>query len=281
MAKAEGIKSGQKDLTFLRLEPVIEILKAAIWTGRIAEERPVSILLIAEQESAKTELLKFFYGTPTLKYKSDLTSRGLQKDAKEIEAGKIRHLVLLDIIRIVHHGRGVSERTLQNLAALMEEGESETSDAGETFTWKGFPRIGVLMAITPKFFESRQGGWRKTGFLTRFLPVCYRYSPETVHAVHTAIRNGHHPPVPKPIETGESPAFNRGVRIPPKESLMIQREAESLGQKMKVYGFRYQHAMRALSKAHAIIKGRGTVDFADVEKIVEWSKFFTMEQIEL
>lgn len=239
------------------------------------------MLLIAEQESAKTEILKFFHGTPTLKYKSDLTSKGIQKDAREIEEGKIRHLVLLDIIRIVHHGRGVSERTLQNLAALMEEGESETSDAGETFTWKNFPRIGVLMAITPQFFVSRQGGWRRTGFLTRFLPISYKYSKNTVHAVHNAIRNGHHPPKPQPLETGNGPAFNRAVSIPEKESLLIQTRAEALGEAMQVYGFRYQRALRSLAKAQATIMGRNTVSFTDVQKVLEWSRFFSMEKIEL
>ena len=105
---------------FVKLEPILEIIRAAIWTGRLADEKPVSIMLVAEQESAKTEALKYFRGTSTLKYVTDLTARGLNPNKQEIESNRVRHLVLLDLIRIVSHGRSISDRTLQSLASLMD-----------------------------------------------------------------------------------------------------------------------------------------------------------------
>lgn len=264
--------------SLLRLEPVLEIIKASIWTGRLSDEKPVSIMLVAAQESAKTESLKYFRGTPTLKFVSDLTSRGLIPYKNDIESGRIRHIVLLDLVRIISHGRNIADRTLQTLASLMEEGESETSDAGGRDSWKDFPRIGVLMALTPAFFKSKRGKWRETGFLTRFVPVSFYYSEQTVHEIHMSIAAGHQLPLPQ----GETiPPLNFAVHCEAKHSATLARRAEELGTIMKSYGFRYQRIMRALAKAQARMQGRGTVNSDDVGKVLGWSEFFTDKEIEL
>lgn len=262
----------------IRLEPVIEILKASIWTGRLADEKPVSAMLIAEQESAKTECLKYFNGTFTLKYVSDITSKGLSPYKHDIEKGAMRHLVILDLVRIVSHGRSVADRTLQALASLMEEGESETSDPGGQNTWQNFPRIGVLTAITPSYFMSKRGKWRQTGFLTRFIPVSFSYTRETVHRIHDAIANGHKVSPPR---AEKLPELGCQVAMPPKFSIPITRRAEELGERMKTYGFRYHRVLRSLAKAQALIDKRGEVSQADIAKVLEWSEFFTEKPIEI
>jgi hypothetical protein len=268
----------EKRVSFLRLAPVIEILRAAIWTGRLSDEKAVSVMLIAEQESAKTEMLKFFRNTSTLAYISDLTSRGLSKHKDAIERGRIRHLVLLDLVRIISHARSVQERTFQLLAALMEEGESETLDAGGSVTWEGFPRIGALMALTPKFFHSKRGRWRETGFLTRFLPISFAYSERTAHEIHLAIAAGHQLPGPHPEPLPEQ---NCQISIANQHALTLSRRSEELGKEMQSYGFRYQRGLRALAKAQARISGRGAVNDQDIGKVLSWSQFFTEKAIEL
>jgi len=272
------VKHMSSKLSLLRLEPILEILKAAIWTGRLSDEKPVSIMLVAVQESAKTESLKYFRGTPTLRFISDLTSRGLISYKNDIQTGAVRHIVLLDLVRIIAHGRNIADRTLQTLASLMEEGESETADAGGTTSWKDFPKIGVLMALTPAFFKSKRGKWRDTGFLTRFVPVSFFYSPEAVHEIHMAIAAGHQLPVPK----GEIiPPLNFAVHCEAKYAATLAHRAEELGIIMRSYGFRYQRIMRALAKAQARMQGRGAVNAEDVGKVLGWSEFFTDKEIEL
>ena len=235
-------------------------------------------MLIAEQESAKTEALKFFRGTPTLAYISDLTSRGINAYKDVIEHGKLRHIVLLDLVRILAHGKGVSERTIQTLASLMEEGESETADAGGKTGWEGFPRIGALMGITTPFFKAKRGKWRQTGFLTRFVPVCFRYRQTTVEAIHRSIAHGDKLPMPHP-----EPIPSNDVQIfcEEKWANIISTRAGSLGVAMKSYGFRYHRILRALAKAQARISGRGMVKAEDIDKVMYWSEFFTDKEVEL
>lgn len=271
-------KRTKKNVNFVRLEPILELLRAAIWSARLGDEKPVSVLLVAEQESAKTEMLKYFAGTSTLAYISDLTSRGLRKHKDAIERGKIRHLVLLDLVRVIAHGRSVQERTFQTLAALMEEGESETLDAGGSSEWVGFPRIGCLMALTPAFFRSKRGRWRETGFMTRFVPVSFKYTEETKHAIHMSIGAGMQLPPSHPEKISE---FSYGITIADKYSRVIVSRAEELGNMMQTYGFRYQKSLRSLAKANALLNKRNSVNDADIGKVLGWSEFFTQKEIEI
>jgi hypothetical protein len=263
----------------IKLEPIIAIIRAAIWTGILSDEKPVSVMLIAEQESAKTEALKFFRGTSTLQYLSDLTSRGMNPYKDEIQRGKLRHIVLLDLVRILCHGKGVSERTIQTLASLMEEGESETADGGGRTTWDNFPKIGALMGITPSFFKSKRGKWRQTGFLTRFVPVCFKYKDTTVDEIHAKIASGMKLPIAHP--ESNLPPLPCQIFCEDKFSQQISIRAKTLGQRMDSYGFRYHRILRALAKAQARIRGRGFVNDQDVSQVMRWSEFFTDKEIEL
>lgn len=256
----------------------MSILRAALWTGKLSDEKPVSVMLIAVQESAKTEAMKYFRGTPTIRYLSDLTSRGLNHFKADIQSGKIKHIMLLDLVRILSHGKGVSERTIQTLASLMEEGESETADAGGSEKWENFPRIGALMGITPSFFKSKRGKWRQTGFMTRFVPVCFKYKDKTVNEIHDAIANGQHAPTPR-AENIPHEAYQ--IKCPPEMSKLLAIRAKMLGQQMKSYGFRYHRILRALAKAQARINEVGTVDASHVRTVLGWADFFTDKEIEL
>lgn len=258
--------------TFIRLEPIIEIVRSAIWTGRVGDSRPVSVLLIAEQESAKTEVLKHFAGTKTLKYISDLTSKGLAGYKNDIMSGRIRHIVIMDLVRILSHGKGVSDRCVQTLSSLMEEGEGETSDGGGINSWgSDFPRLGALMSVTPAFYRGKAGNWRKTGFMTRFLPVRFSYSEKTVMLIHRSISNGGSLPDAKPEVL---PTLAQMVKLEARHADMIGAIAQRLGAQNEVYGFRFHRVLRTLAKARALQDGRSHVSKKDVEKIEEWSLFF-------
>lgn len=272
------MKRAETQDRLIRMEPILNILRAALWSGKVSDEKPVSVMLIAEQESAKTEALKYFRGTPTIRYFSDITSRGIASYRTRIQEGTLKHIVILDLVRILSHGRGTSERTVQTLASLMEEGESEVSDAGGREEWKDFPRIGVLMGITPAFFKMKRGRWRQTGFLTRFVPVSFHYTDATVKEIHRAIANGAHTPGPHPEHIPHE-AFT--VNCNAAMSKLISLRAEMLGKQMRAYGFRYHRIMRALAKAQARIEGWGTVKPEHVEKIIEWSNLFTDKAVEL
>jgi len=257
---------------FVRLEPVLTIIQAAIWTGRISKENPISICLVADQESAKTQSLLYFKNTSTLKYFSDVTSKPLGSFKGDIETKRLRHIVLLDLVRILTHGRGVGERTTQYLAGLMEEGQAITADAGGIQDWAGMPKVGVLMALTPDYYLSNRGKWRKTGFLTRFVRVWFDYSNDTQHVIHKAIQNGFALP---DARTEALPPDGQIIEIKAPQAEAIASMASTFSEIELVYGFRYHKQMRALAKALALIEGVHEVTDSHVRKLLSWQRFFT------
>ena len=261
------------------LKRISELIETVIWTGSVRDEDPVSAVLIAPQESAKTELLKQYRGTVSLEFFSDLTARGLTAFKSDIESGRLRHIVLLDLIRILAHPRVTADRTIQTIAGLIEEGQANIADAGGVERWKGdvkLPRIGALIGVTPAVYERKRKMFRDTGFMSRFLPVRYSYSEKTSKAIHYAIEHGTPKPSATPIKLPEKKLY---ARISPQIATLVKDLGQSLGVSENTYGFRWHRAMRCLAKARAIKNRRGVVTLEDFRVIENWCEFFEGEVI--
>lgn len=258
----------------VNVSPLLELLRAAIWTGILADDDPVSVVLIAPQESAKTEMLKYFRGTRSLEFFSDLTSYGIYEFKSEIENEKLRHIVILDLVRIMSHPRTTSERTIQTIASLIEDGQMTVADGGGV-SWRNeklvLPRIGSLMGVTPEIYYRKRKMFRDTGFMSRFLPVRYTFSDSTAKQVHFAIRNGNKKPEPHPLILPEK---RMKAVIPDKIAKLVQNSAYDLGHQESTWGFRWHRSLRALIKAHAISENRFNVEESDYIKLCQWFEFF-------
>jgi hypothetical protein len=259
-------------ISLIRLEPILKILEATIWTGKVSGEQPVSLMLIASQESAKTSAMKHFRGTSTLQYLADVTGNGVLAYKSKIEARELRHFMLNDLTRILAHSKGVGDRTLQTFATLMEEGESESSDPSGRTKWEGWPTVGVIMGITPQFYNARQRRWTATGFATRFLPIRFSYRESTQDLIHDRIRTEKSAPQAHPINFKEK--GQTVVKLPDSLGMALQERAKSLGVMHDTYGFRFHRAMRRLAKGRALSQDRGVVNSTDIKAVLEWSRFF-------
>lgn len=262
--------------TFLRLAVPLQIIQTAIWTGRVADEIPVSILLVAPQESAKSAVLKYWSKTPTLKYYQDLTAKPLGELRPKIENGDIRHIVLLDLIPVASHAKGASARIFAALGALMEEGQADTADAGGTVEWKGMPNCGILAAITPEAYKDQRRQWWKSGFATRIIKVGFQYQLDTVNLVHDAIRKNHQLPDPR---CEKLPGKNVSISIDPKFTRKIQEICQQWATGEQVYGFRFHRRLRTLVKARALISKRKYVIKKDLDEVLSWMPFFNIEPL--
>jgi len=255
----------------IRLEPVLEILQAILWTGRLSTEAPVSACLVADSQSAKSECLKYFALTPTIKLFTDVTSKGIIEQIRLIELKRLRHIVLMDLHMVVSHNRYTADRTLLTLGGLMEEGLAGIADAGGETKFEGMPRIGVLMGVTPGYYHQRRGHWRRTGFLSRFLTVTYVYSEGTKAKIHEAIRDGFVLPDPR---NEALPEDAQDVTIREEDASLLMEQARLWGTEQKDPAYRYHKQLRRLLKASALIHGRHTTDTSDISRIIKWMRFF-------
>lgn len=271
--KTNGLttKKDSAPVNLIRMEPILKIIQAVIWTGRISQENPVSLCLIARQESAKSQAILYFSATPTLRCFSDITAKPLSSMRNDIEMKKLRHIVLLDLVRVMTHGKGVASRTLQSLAGLMEEGQATTADAGGVQEWKGMPKIGVIMAVTPEYYLRSRGAWRATGFITRFLRLWFEYSNDTRDLVHNAISEG--ASLSEPISES-LPEDGQIVELGVKQAEAITSLAHQFAELEATYGFRFHKQMRTLAKALALIDGKREVSDKHIRQLAAWQRFF-------
>jgi hypothetical protein len=215
--------------------------------------------------------MQYFEQTSTLRYLTDVTSKGILAEIGQIERQQLRHLVLLDLHMVVSHNRYTTDRTLLTLGALMEEGAASIHDAGGEIRLRGMPKIGVIMATTPEYFRSRRGHWRATGFLTRFLTVHYTYSEDTRIQIHTAIKNGVKLPDPR---NENLPQFPVWVEVPAPQANILMALSQAWGNVERDPAFRFHRQIRRLAQACALMDGRVQVSDDDVARVIDWSRFF-------
>jgi hypothetical protein len=50
----------------IKVKPILDIVETALWTGALANEKPLSILLIASVGNGKSEILRKSYRPPKI-----------------------------------------------------------------------------------------------------------------------------------------------------------------------------------------------------------------------
>ncbi len=251
----------------IKLTRPLEIIESAIYTGRLLNSNPVSLILVASPESAKSQLLLHFKQTKTLRYFSSITSKPLLELRPEIEAGTITHLVLPDLIAVSAHQPKVTFRLFAYLAVLMEEGGIEFADAVNKIQFNSQSRLGLLAATTPSYYHDQRTVWNRTGLLSRFVSVNFSYSDTTVKEIHDAIQSGFNVPDGKCMNL---PDKKVDVVIGGRESEAIRSMAIGLASKYMTYGFRYHRSLRALARGRALSQGRHAVNSDDVAVVQSW-----------
>lgn len=255
----------------IRLTEVLDLVAAVIWSGRVADSTPVSAILVATPESAKTQVLMHYYGTKTLQYFSSVTAKPLLDLKPQIEAGRIRHIVLPELVSTSAHARDTTARLLITLSMLMEDGATTYADAGRTVEFQGLPRIGLIGAMTPTFYSDNRLRWVRYGFLTRVLGIHFDYSEPTIQNIHELIRTGAPIPPPAPLEL---PDKSIPVSLPDRLATRISELALDLAKKYESKGFRFHRALRTLAKARALSQGRYVVENDDLVTLMGWIKYF-------
>lgn len=82
----------------IKLEELEKLIEITLLTGYIRDERPVSLLITADPESGKTELVKKAKRVKGIPYLTDATAWGIiDKYWDAIEQGKVRHITIPDL----------------------------------------------------------------------------------------------------------------------------------------------------------------------------------------
>lgn len=246
------------------LEKLIEI---TLFTGYIKDERPVSLLIVAQPESGKTELVKKAKRVKGVLYLTDATAWGIiNKHWDDIESRKVRHIIIPDLTVPLGKQTETRKALTRFLSALIEEGVVELqSFVVDKVAKTEDLRCGLISTITPAALNDQRSGWKKFGFMSRLLPVSYGYSASTVDAIFQSILI-HQYKQEKPFNT-KLPDNDAEVKLPETYATNASMLARFLAQAEGIYGFRYQKQLQTLMMGCALYHGRSEVNDDDYKFI--------------
>ncbi len=254
------------------------LIELALYSGYIHQERPVNMLIIAPPESGKSEMLLHFRKNRGVKVPTDITAyKILEQYGDDMAKGKIKHLIIPDLITPVSKKQETAVQFVGFLNALIEEGVINYQSFLITKNYANRPaRVGLLTSITPEYLKDTRHRLINAGFMSRLLPVCYSYNESTVGRIrqYLASRNYHQD---GSIEVN-LPRAEKVIELPLPMTERIVERASILGQATQTYGFRYQRQLQVLAMANALKCRRDVVTEEDVETILRLSLLMNMRE---
>jgi hypothetical protein len=254
----------------IQVDDLIRLVNLVLLTGRVKNAKPVSMLLIGDTETGKTQILEVFMNLKPVIWANDLSAHVIVDEvAPEVEKGKT-HILIPDLLKVLGHQRVVTRNTMTMLNSIMEEGLKNVMFFGTRREFKQPVRCGVVAAITRDAYDAREKYWSSIGFVGRCIPVSYSYSDQTKLKIHEHIRKGF-PPKMIDIITGRPTNVEISSKIAEKvQDLAIAIIPFSTG-------FRLHKQLRALVQAHALYCGRSKVKMQDFEETRGLAKFLSLD----
>jgi hypothetical protein len=268
-----------------KTEKIEKLIECALISGFVKDDVPLSIMLIAPPETAKTSILLGFDCYKTYET-MDLSPKGIRDYIiPKLNSNEIHHIILPDLVKTISHKATTVMATISFLNALVEEGVKHDIFFGQEFTLDKRVTCGLITSVTNDFFFKVFKKWNDIGFVTRFLPISYDYSPETIREIHKLIQENVFFKDKKEIKK-EHLKESYNITIPKDVSSWISLKAQELAKKEgtlklqirtqggkiqfikpNIKGFRLQRQLRQIARSLALIRDcqQPAVTWEDIE----------------
>lgn len=272
------------------INTILELLELVVLTGHIKGEQPVSALVSAPPEAGKTTMVMKFVTNEGLVVLTDCTAFGIMRDyGQSIAQGRVKHLVIPDLIRPMSRGKDTVHSLVAFLNALIEEGVVSISTYAEHVGVQNpgndvqIPvRCGLITTMARGILLDGRHHWARMGFMSRLLPISYTYNASTQVDIHRSIANRDYLS-DSPIRLNLPPE-DVEIRLQPPQTDDLVTLASGLNSiaatsnnPERVYGFRLQKHLQRLAMASALKHGRDIVTQEDVDYLRSLSGCINLE----
>lgn len=270
----------------LKTNGIERLIELSLISGYIKDNTaPLSLILISYPETAKTSMILKFDCEHTVET-SDLSAKPIADViVPQLRTDKLHHILIPDMVKVLSHRETTVNTTIAFLNALMEEGVKQNLFFGQRFDFDKRVKCGLITAVTFDFYYKMFRRWREIGFTTRFLPVSFRYSRETVIEIHASIQNNvmyeeikkmkkiakKKVIVPEKIGSWINVQTNDIVKKESGEKITVRVQSGKQARiPIELYGFRLHKQLRKLSQAIAL---------SDRETEVNWSHIAELQKL--
>lgn len=263
--------------SLIGVDDVMLLVELALYSGYIRQERSVNLLIIANPESGKSEMLLAFRHNRGVKVPTDITAyKILEQYGDAMSSGEIKQLIIPDLITPISKKQETAMQFVGFLNALIEEGIVDYESYLIQRDYSNQPaRVGLLTSITPAYLTDGRHRLIHAGFMSRMLPVCYSYSEATAGRIRQYLASRGYRQEERGIVL-QLPEDLRDIQLPLGMTEGIIQRASILGQASETYGFRYQRQLQVLAMANALKCGRDTVNQEDIDTILRLTYLMDM-----
>lgn len=265
----------------LFVDNIIEIVKLGIASSYLKNEKTyLNLILLANPEAGKSSiLLNFnFNKLKNVFVFSDLTKTKVEDFLKKLNNPhqNLKYIIIPDLTRLFSHRKDTQRGLLGLLNSGLEEGIYDittyySTSLQETKRFEKPLRFGIATSMTRQMISDRRRTryWYSIGFLSRFLPVSFRYSKEQIKKIREYIASGK--------DLSNEPEILKlkpaSIKCNPKYVLKLDPYIDKLAEASVLYGFRYTRQFRIMLKASALLRNSDKVcnkDVKHVEKLLHW-----------
>lgn len=257
-------------------ELVRELVESVILTGKLKDNPPLSLILIATPESGKTSVV-LERPCKAIKAFTDITGRGIQEVIQQ--RPELTHLVINDMVSVMSHRQSVNKYTISVLNALTEEGLTAIASPDGIEEFKN-GRKGVITSLTTDLTGDSRNWWNKVGFTTRMLPFCYSYPDELKIKIKDSIDKSEERFAKSPVKPTDFivPQNPRSVNYPIPIIEAVRRVASIRSQIMEEVGFRRLKQYHSLVKGHCLLRNDTEVKEVDLHFLYEVDEYVSYDK---
>lgn len=241
-----------------------KIVALALCTAYIKGERPLSLLIISDRpEAGKTEVVKQFCGTPGVEFASDVTGYGIKRDfLAKIARGEIHHIIIPELLTPLSKGKVSSDSFTSILQVLIEDGVMGFHTGYIDGVWGNkadlpIKTVGIIGCMPQPFFTDKvRFDWMRSGFLSRFVVVTYKYGFDSIKEIFASIKKGDYltdDPTPLKFDGDQVE-----VIVPDNVATKCQRLSGEIAKEAiergLAYGFREFKHIRAMVAANVVLE---------------------------
>lgn len=271
-----------------------DFVELCLWSAYVKDERPVSALILASPERAKTEILKKYRLNKGVACFDDATAFGIyMEESSRIHNRELKTILFPDLTTPLQRKHHTVNTLLSFLNSIIEEGIVRVSTFYTYTSFGGIHRpkdvvglrVNMVAGITISSFWSKKRTMEKIGFITRIVPFSYNYDLGLLKKIFKSIMDEEH--IHRAVSEIELdfPSEERTVKFPFNINIYlnmirkrivksISREYETRG--FRITGIRLFKNIRTLAKASALRQGRKIVnkyDFQRIEHLSQWMNF--------